>query len=405
MEESSSAPTAKCPSAQATKDATSSTNGRDSPHSNVTESSPSSVTEHLNGNSAARPSHLPCNSKDVPLSPALALTPGNGHSQLPTPPSHASPLTSPTATGNFVESPIVSMMRQSSTDMMMSPTGDLSLHNYPPLPPPESLLAGCFHDQGSYSPSAVSPICESAPLHSLHSLPAQEKGATAILRPPPYSFSTKHCSTSSDMLFAQLPSYNRDPMPSSNKTFLSLSNPSKSFSTTKTTVSLNNGPSAFSPTTLSPITNSDCSLTEASPLTQDVTLPAPENFPSAPSTSCRHDVVSLQDDGPSFITRSHSISSPIHAKEPVVLTDLQEKEWELYSMCPVIQTGHDMWAANPPQMLANSSKSSPPLSASNAESPQHFSAMYGMGFFPTYSSEPHIGNHQYPVSNVSNGAK
>lgn len=399
-EDSPSTPTSQCLGAQATNDAPSSANGRDSPHSNTDEQSPSteSVSEHANGSSPARPSHLPCNSQDIPLSPALALTPGNGHPQLPTPPPHVSPMTSLPATGNFVDSPIVNMMRQSSTDMVMSPPEDLGLHNYPPLPPPESLLAGSFREQSSYSSTAVSPI---APLHSLHSLSVQGK-----FPPPPYSFSTKHSSSSlasSNMLSTQLPSY-IDPPSSSNKTFLSLSNSLQSLSPPKTTISLNNGPSTFSPTTLSPITNSDCSLTEASPLTKDVTLPAPESFPSAPSTSCQHDVLSLQDEGPSFLTRLASVSSPIHAKDPVVLTDLQEKEWELYSLCPVIQTEHDIWAANPPQMLANSSKGSPPLSASTAESPQQFPSMYGMGF-PYYNSGTHVGSQCYPVSSVSNGAK
>ena len=418
-EETASKSAADLPSMKSTTDTVSS-NSRDSLHIPTTKTAPSTEshqhyaplptstphTEHNSTSSTTRPSRLHCDTQEPPLkSPVLALTPGNGHSQLPTPPPHVSPVTSLPATGNFVgSSSIVRIMSHSSTEVVLTPPGDTGLQNYPPLPPPDTLLAGAFHEPGGY-------LCDSASLHSLHVRSITQ----TIPPPPPYSFGTK-LSSNDTMLSSQL-LYTMDQVPTSSIAFidsLSASDAphSKQFPPSSETAvsSLAGGgvPSSASPT-LSPITNSDCSLADASPLTQDITLPAEPTFPSTSSaTSGQPSALSLRNEGRSSLTSpliaSHSVSSPIHATDPVALTDIHDKEWEdvfSNSLCPVIQTDPIMWAANPSPMLANSSASSKVSShaLNTGTSARHYTAVDSVGYFPQYSSASN------PVSSVSNGAK
>ena len=356
-------------------------------------------TERSNTSSTTRLSRLHCNTQEPPLkSPTLALTAGNGHSQLPTPPPHVSPVTSLPATGNFVGSSIVSIMSHSSTEVVLAPPGDIGLQNYPPLPPPDSLLAGSFHEPGGY-------MCDSPSLHSLH-----VRSITHTIPPPPYSFGAKL--SSSDTVLSSPLLYTMDHVPTGSIAFIDSLNASngphsKPFPpSSETAVSslAGVGPSSGSPT-LSPIANSDGSLAEASPLATDVALAA------EPTTSGQPGALSLRNEGGSSLSSpliaSHSVSSPIHATDPVALTDIHDKEWEdvfSNSLCPVIQTDPIMWAASPSPMLANSATSSKARSRASdtGMSSQRYAAIDSVGYFPQYSSGNAGSN---PVSSISNGAK
>ena len=422
------------PASQVRNDTPSTNNDKDLPHLQTIECSPENdphkkfaphaaltLTEKRNNDDSGntRPSHLQCNSQDSPLkSPALALTPGNGHSQLPTPPPYISPVTTHPELGNFAGSPVVSMMSHaSSSDVVLTPPSDLSLQNYPPLPPPESLLTGSFHiEPGGYF---VNPLCEGTSLHNLHSLSARPRGATSVIPPPPPYSSLTSC----NIVMSSQISYTMEYPTTTTSAFvdpLSLkilpmhpyTKPVLLPTSETATLLTSGGPSSVSPA-LSPITNSDCSLADTSPLMQDVALPAPPDFPSErnfTSTSSAmsrrtRDNLSIQIKGPSLIDTTlnslQSASSPIHATDPVALTDLQEKDWELFSnsLCPVIQTDHDTWAPQlPPSTFSN--KAGPGASISGSSSTR-YAATCEVGYTP-YS----IGNTQsYPVSSVSNGAK
>ena len=418
-------------------------NGSNSSSSSSGTSSSSSETGSETGSS--RPTHLQCNTYDGPLkSPTLAVTPGKGHSQLPTPPHpQLPPVTSlMPATGNYMQSPMGSMMSDSpGSAALMTPPGELhvGLLRYPPtLPPPESLLAG-----GSYHanineayPSTISSMCDSSSLHSFHSLSTQSRNSsssTPRLAPPPYSFSSRPSSNSSSSQYPQLPystvaqSANNMYIESISLSTVTMSLHLKSLHPLSSSVPLTTGPTPSISPTQSPITNSDCSLAMASPLTEDVSLMAPtftDNLPSVSSTNSHTDLLTLEDEGSSLIPNLDIVSSPIQAQEPVILTDLLGSEWDLFSnsLRSVVQTDQDMWMTNSAEMLGgsipgpgpaslalaatltgSSKPSAPPPNSSKHEPLQQFSSSYSTSYFPPYSSEAASTQH-YPVSSMSNGA-
>ena len=385
-------------------------------------------SEHTNGTTSdysnsvttSRPLHLQCNTRDPPLkSPALALTPGNGHSQLPTPPPpYVSPMTSYPAMENYAGSSVASVMSHAaSVDVVLTPPSDLGLQNYPPLPPPESLLTGSFHEAAGYSSTTVGPVCDSASLHTIHTLSARARSVTPLIPPPP-PYSTL---TSCNIVLSSQISYTMDHPPTTNiidplsLRIIPMNTQLKSRPpppTSEAVVLASGGPSSASPT-LSPITSSDCSLTDTSPLTQDVALPIPPALPAErgfPSTTCsaqvsKHpDNISHQTKGLTLVNSAPSVLQS--ATDPVALTELQEKDWELFttSLCPVIQTDHDMWAADTPQLPPTTFSSSKAAHTSSSASvtrasSQHYSTAYNVGYIVPYT------NQHYPVNSISNGAK
>lgn len=413
--------------------------GRKTPHdikqitehpTNQTDSHPPSYTLPCTSNNttATRPSNLHCTSKDASLN-SPALTPGNGHPQIPTPPTpyNMSPVTSHP---NYAGSPIVSMMNHASP--VLTPPGDLALQNYPPLPPPESLLSCNFDDIPSYSSSSmINPMCDGGSLHSHHSLSAHARSILPLpIPPPPYPFSSSL--TSCNIVLSSQISYSMDhhihtPLPpSSNNTpvdfisplTLSMNPHSKPLLPVSSEISSIVGGGPISPT-ISPITNSDCSLADASPLTQQdsMALPTPpstlqmkRNFPSASSTASHPDNLTLPNEATSLNT---SFSSLQRVSSPINATDLQEKDWELFSnsLCPVIQTHHDMWGAPDTQILPSDSvtrnkavANTSITTAGTSSSSQQYSAVYGVEFSPSYN--PEVSNNQsFTISSVTNGAK
>ena len=405
------------------------TNGSSS--SNSSSGTSSSSSETGSGTSSSRPTYLQCNTYDGPLkSPTLAVTPGKGHSQLPTPPHpQLPPVTSlMPATGNYMQSPMGSMMSNSpGSAALMTPPGELhvGLLRYPPtLPPPESLLAG-----GSYHANRDEGYPST--MHSFHSLSAQSRSSTPRLAPPPYSFSGRPSSNSSSSQYPQLPystvtqSANNMYIESISLSTVTMSLHLKSLHPLTSSVPLTTGPTPSISPTQSPITNSDCSLAKA--CTEDVSLMAPalnDNLPSVSSTNSHTDLLTLEDEGSSLIPNLDIVSSPIQAEEPVILTDLLGSDWDLFSnsLRPVVQTDQDMWMTNSAEMLGgsipgpgpaslalaatltgSSKPSAPPPNSSKHEPLQQFSSSYSTSYFPPYSSEAASTQH-YPVSSMSNGA-
>lgn len=366
-------------------------------------------TEHTDGNSydcsTSTPSNLPCSPQDLPLeSPTPVRTPGSSHSQLPTPPPYV-----PSAPSNHSSLiPVAVMEHTITSEVVLTPPGDLaSIHNYPPLLPPESLLAGNFDDLGSFPHGLAPPLYD-----SLHSTRAA-RGIIPPPPPPPYSFTSSH-SSSSISLSSQL-SYTADHHSISFVGPHSFTTHNHSTKLLPTASEIAPGPSSLSPTALSPLTNSDCS---SSPLTQDVTLSVPPTLPSEgnfPSLSSSVRLSNVTSDGPP----SHGLSSPIHATDPVALTDLQE-QWDFFTRaaCPVIQTGHEMWAtAVPPQpphpqpsphikltqrkstsiARTNNTAAATNTGSSASASSQVYSGACGVGYFPPFICDS-------TVTSISNGA-
>ena len=347
-----------------------------------------------------------------------------------------SPVTShPTLAASYAGSPIISMMNHALT----SPGGDLALQNYPPLPPPESLLSCNFDDPSSYSSSSV--MCDtsgSSLQHSLHSLSTHARSICPlpIVSPPPYSFSSTTLTSCNIVLSSHIysmdhhhhihthlppPSTSTTPADFINPLTLSMtpshSKPLLPVSTEMPAAIVGSGPSGSISPTISPITNSDCSLADASPLTQqdNMTLQAtPSTLRNFSSTSS----IASHPDNPNEATSLNtSISSLQRVSSPINATDLQEKDWELFSnsLCPVIQTHHDMWTV-PADTATTEILSGDGVTRSKAvanttitttgssSSSQQYSNVYGVEFSPSYNSE--VSNSQpFTMNSVTNGAK
>ena len=362
-----------------------------------------------------RPSHLPCSTQDLPLkSPAQTLTTSSGHSQLSTPP----PYITPTTTSHpAVSSALMMTSHPTTSEVIMTPPSDLTMRNFPPFPPPESLLAGNFEEPSSFLTSLTPPVYD--PVASLY---AAARGGM-MLPPPSYSFGSSSLSSSTSI---PQTSFTPDHHPTiSSNVFIShgtLSSSSSSRNSTNArpkplplaTEKSTPGPSSLSPSTLSPLTNSDCS---PSPITQDVSLPAPatlpserRNFPLTPSARVNG--------GQQTDVTTQGVSSPIHATDPVVLNDLHE-EWDFLSRsaCPVIQTDHDMWAAphyplrpgfpRRKSIPGTSSPSDSLASVGTLSSSSHlYSGVYGGGYFPPFASDSAASSLAgfAAVTSISNGA-
>ena len=358
---------------------------------------------------AGRPSHLPCNAsaQDPPLkSPSQAGTPGNGHSQLPTPPPYTPPITT---SHHSVSSALMMTSHSTTREVVLTPPGDLTMQNFPPLPPPGSILSGNYEDPTSFLTCSLAPPVYD-PVVSLY-------GGSVMLPPPPYSFGSSSLSSTSIPQSSYAPDHHST---NNNNLFIapqSLSNSSSNSNLSNprlkllplTTEKTTSGPSSLSPSTLSPLTNSDCS---PSPITQDVpllppsTLPSERNFSLASSTR-----------GSVGGRSSTGISSPIHATDPVVLHDLQG-DWDFLSRSafPVVQTDHEIWAAPghantrpgfPPRRKSGPGTSSPGslMSAGTLSSSQLYSGVYGAEYLPPFTSDPVTGLAGFAaVTSISNGA-
>ena len=359
---------------------------------------------------AGRPSHLPCSAstQDPPLkSPSQAGTPGNGHSQLPTPPPYTPPITT---SHHSVSSALMMTSHPTTREVVLTPPGDLTMHHFPPLPPPESILSGNYEDPTGFLTCSLAPPVYD-PVISLYT--TARSGGSVMLPPPPYSFSSSSLSSTSIPQSSYTPDHHST---NSNNLFIhpqSLSNSSSNSNLSNphlkplplTTEMTTSGPSSLSPSTLSPLTNSDCS---PSPITQDLPLPPPSerNFSLALSTRG-----SVGGRGPT------GISSPIHATDPVVLHDIQG-DWDFLSRSafPVVQTDHEMWAAPghantrpgfPPRRKSGPGTSPPGslVSAGTLSSSQLYSGVYGAEYLPPFTSDPVTGLAGFAaVTSISNGA-
>ena len=66
------------------------------------------------------------------------------------------------------------------------PGGDLAMHNFPPLPPPESLMEGNYEEHANFLTSLAPPQVYD-PVASLYAA-ARGGAGSLMLPPPPYSF-------------------------------------------------------------------------------------------------------------------------------------------------------------------------------------------------------------------------
>ena len=352
-------------------------------------------------NSRARVSLLQCNSHEGPLkSPVLAYTPGTQNPQVPTPPPHAHISTSliDPSLGSSIQSTL-SGVGKNSTLAIMTPT-EMGLPNFPQ--PPEDIMARNYNTNAHENYAiAISPRCSNTALHDFNS----SSVSSATMIPSLYAFGDELMPAA----LTACPSSSYSMAPTTENSFNELSpttitimTHSKSFTPER----VFSCPASVSPTE-SPVANSDCSLA-TSPLTLNMSLVAPKtpedgrNFPPGSSES-QPDILGLQDEDSSLIPNIElspsDVSSPIHTTEPVALADILSKEWDLFSstLRPVVQTSHDTWTADSPQMLSGSCESASSPRTSEAQ----LSHQYSSAYCSQYSSDPKSSNQHYCMNSMS----
>ena len=285
----------------------------------------------------ARPSQLKCGTSSAMHSPTLAVTSSNSHLQF--------------------QSPQISPSLPSFPTMQRCSRAELSglIESPPSVSYHPSVCLPTYNPSSQNYSSTANPTFSNASLSNFNPIETQELSSAPCLSSYPFgissSFSTPlYVSESSQYLensISTLYAGDIKPLPMEMMVDSKLLSPEITLP-----LSVAQELSIMSHTT-SHVHNSDCSSVTTSPLTMDVTMPTSTILDdgSSISSTSNPDIFVGQDEGVSFMSgliHMHESGSPIHAAEPVTLSDILGTDWDLLTSClhPVEQTDPDLWTAN-----------------------------------------------------------